>query len=352
MIQTLIDALQQSLDELKAFDWHTDMRNSRRIHPQIAQVLPPGDLLGAMVHLMVLEQVCDVDTMVRALRRDFPRITVEDILAQLDWHRVGPRELQYEVKGIMKAVQVLTDLAMAPSRAAFHDQLDFLERRLRGKILVYPGVLLKLRADLDSQVDRSLLDGLEAWATMASPRDCRTFFRSVVRHLEERLPVRETPRVEAPVSLPGTMRTPEPASPVASVPPGPDILPGKDEAAWYRQMNQSSHDFLLDRLHEASQIRDQYRKGNVSAKDFADFCSPVLANLLKFLRSRGLNAQLVPGTELELDSPEAAVSFDYRGSEFSPGERKKVVVESPGWKLGEDLVSRATVREVPVAVSK
>jgi len=121
--------------------------------------------------------------------------------------------------------------------------------------------------------------------------------------------------------------------------------------AFFQEMNRSTYDHLLDRLLEASLLRDRYRKGEVTAEDFADFLSPVMVNLFKFFRNQSLRPIHITGSTFTMSEPEQALAYDYRGSAFSDGEVKTMLVESPGWMLGDTRVSRPAIRERRPTVS-
>lgn len=386
MNKIILQSFNDALDALKGIEFLVMDRNSPKLSEKILKFEPPDDLLGKMAHHMVSDQTKTIKDLQSRLIRYWGDIEARDLIEQLNYHGVDKEDLSLEVLDIKYFRKMIDLITLSPD-----SEIDDVYSRFSGKLgrrrLTHYCVLLSIATEMRETLPNSACDRIENWLTWGSPQQTRLLLNKVVYFIKKRRisdidsgaasrrrvvhtkVLNHGEQVEKRIRevdatyrhIPGKVDAgshsdpqflgtadPAPVNLQTTVQMPPPILPETPdrEVLLFQAMNQATHDHLLDRLHEASHLRDRYRKGQVSAEEFADFLSPVLVNLFKFFRSKGLQPEMVPGKTLSLHSAEESLAFDYRGSEFRPGEVKQVQVESPGWRLGDHRVSRASVREI------
>jgi hypothetical protein len=120
--------------------------------------------------------------------------------------------------------------------------------------------------------------------------------------------------------------------------------PRRTAAALVRALDDPGRGALLDALLEV-----RTRTADAATTGWAAETLAALAEgLLERLAAEGIRPLHVPGEVLVLTARQLAGRFEYHGSPFRPGERRKrVVVAAPGWAVGRRIVVRPVVREAP-----
>jgi hypothetical protein len=115
-------------------------------------------------------------------------------------------------------------------------------------------------------------------------------------------------------------------------------------AALVRALNDPGRGALLDALVEV-----RLRLARDAPEGWAGGTLAALADgLLERLADAGIRPLRTPGEVLSLTAKQLAGRFDYHGSPFRAGERRKrVVVAAPGWAVGRRTIVRPAVREAP-----
>lgn len=112
--------------------------------------------------------------------------------------------------------------------------------------------------------------------------------------------------------------------------------------ALVRALNDPGRGALLDALVEV-----RARCGCAAPAGWeAETLAALAAGILERLAAAGIRPLRTPGEVLALTAKRIAGRFEYHGSPFRPGERRKrVVVAAPGWAVGRRTVVRPVVRE-------
>jgi hypothetical protein len=115
-------------------------------------------------------------------------------------------------------------------------------------------------------------------------------------------------------------------------------------AALVRALNDPGRGALLDALVEV-----RARVARATPEGWAGGTLAALAEgLLERLAAAGIRPLHAPGEILSLTAKQLAGRFDYHGTPFRSGERRKrVVVAAPGWAVGRRTIVRPAVREAP-----
>jgi hypothetical protein len=352
----MLDVLKKVLDENSRRELHTSLRNTRQLPGPVRDSAPPGDLLGVMVELMRSSGIHQQRPFLDALRRVWPALDAWGLDAQLEWQQVRWADMASEVEAMRRGAHLLIGLEMETRRAEVESALTELDMLLNDRHLSPLGILVSLRDHTASRLTPHQRERLDRLVGFGSNRDAKAFLVRLVKAL--RIEVSDGVRPTDPKVMLESVRIPDSAGSAASdkkiprgeVPPEPAAT-YQHALAFFQEMNLSTYDHLLDRLLEASLLRDRYRKGEVTAADFADFLSPVMVNLFKFFRNQSLRPIHITGSTFTMSEPEQVLTYDYRGSVFSDGEVKTMLVESPGWMLGDTRVSRPAIRERRPTVS-
>ncbi len=123
----------------------------------------------------------------------------------------------------------------------------------------------------------------------------------------------------------------------------PDQRP-RSLVAFVRALDDPGRGALLDALLEASARLAASTPAGWEAETLAALAD----GLLERLAALGVRPIHKPGETLSLTHAQLAGRYEYHGSPFRPGERRKrVVVVSPGWTVGRRVAVRPAVREAP-----
>jgi len=111
-----------------------------------------------------------------------------------------------------------------------------------------------------------------------------------------------------------------------------------------RALNDPGRGALLDALVEV-----RARLADAAADGWeAETLTALAEGLMERLATLGIRPLRTPGEVLTLTARQLAGRFEYHGSPFRPGERRKrVIVAAPGWAVGRRTVVRPVVREAP-----
>lgn len=108
-----------------------------------------------------------------------------------------------------------------------------------------------------------------------------------------------------------------------------------------RTLNDPARGALLDALIE---VRSHLSPPSPSWE--SQTLGALAEGLLERLAAAGIRPLLAVGLTLSLTPSQLVKRFEYHGSPFLPSQRRKrVVVASPGWTVGNRMVIRPTVRE-------
>lgn len=115
-------------------------------------------------------------------------------------------------------------------------------------------------------------------------------------------------------------------------------------AALVRALNDPGRGSLLDALVEITA-----RIADATPRDWhAETLAALVEGWLERLTALGVRPIRRPGEILSLTHAQLAGRYQYHGTPFRPGERRKrVVVAAPGWIVGRRTVVRPVVREAP-----
>ena len=116
-------------------------------------------------------------------------------------------------------------------------------------------------------------------------------------------------------------------------------------ASFYATMNSEGYGNLLDSIELVGRRLALIREQKVRIPPQVLPLTIVFKQLIRFIREYGITAIDVTGREFEATAEELA-GYTYIGEEYlSDGETKTVVVERPGWKFEDTIISLPTVRE-------
>ncbi|MGL4861637.1 MAG: hypothetical protein ACRCZO_13180 [Cetobacterium sp.] len=115
---------------------------------------------------------------------------------------------------------------------------------------------------------------------------------------------------------------------------------------FFREMNSSMNNELLDNLYKAGLVINQLDDKNTISTEDLESISLTIKLFFKYLKKY----KVLPKEKIDniLDiGLEEAQNFNYIGSEFIElNDIKKVKVESPGWKIENEIITKPTVKEV------
>ena len=116
-------------------------------------------------------------------------------------------------------------------------------------------------------------------------------------------------------------------------------------ASFYATMNSEGYGNLLDSIELVERRLALIREQKIRIPPQVLPLTIVFKQLIRFIREYGITAIDVTGREFEATAEELA-GYTYIGEEYlSDGETKTVVVERPGWKFEDTIISLPTVRE-------
>lgn len=113
----------------------------------------------------------------------------------------------------------------------------------------------------------------------------------------------------------------------------------------FKSMNSEEYDYLLDNfLKNNLMLKTLKKEGFVIPVEVE---SMVISQkvFMKFLKKNQIREIEKIGKELEL-MVEESNAYNYSGSEFLEKEKKNVIIETSGWKLGDKIISQPKVKEV------
>ncbi len=115
---------------------------------------------------------------------------------------------------------------------------------------------------------------------------------------------------------------------------------------FFTKLNSEEHNKLLDTLAISNHLLTGLLKSGWKAEP-TEVQSVVLSikGILKAFQSLGLSQTEKIGKKLTISSDDTK-NYEYLGSEFKENEHKEVEVQTPGWKLGELIISQPKVKEI------
>ncbi len=115
--------------------------------------------------------------------------------------------------------------------------------------------------------------------------------------------------------------------------------------SFYSKMNSDDYGNLLDSIELVERRLAALKENKVRVMPQLLPLTIVFKQLLRFIKECGVTAIDKTGREFETEV-EGLAEYTYNGEAYSyPGEKKRVVVEKPGWKYGSTVISLPTVRE-------
>ena len=116
-------------------------------------------------------------------------------------------------------------------------------------------------------------------------------------------------------------------------------------ASFYSDMNSEDYGNLLDSIELVESRLATLKENKVKTPPQFMPLTIVFKQLIRFIRDCGITPIDTTGREFVAEVEELA-EYTYIGEAYSsPGEKKMVVVERPGWKYGSVVISLPTVRE-------
>lgn len=120
---------------------------------------------------------------------------------------------------------------------------------------------------------------------------------------------------------------------------------GQAVASFYSRMNSEEYGCLLDSVEFVERRLSELRREKVKTPPQLMPLTIVFKQLIRFVRECGVSPIDTTGREFETEV-EGLAEYTYIGEAYTkPGEKKRVVVERPGWKYGSVVISLPTVRE-------
>lgn len=116
-------------------------------------------------------------------------------------------------------------------------------------------------------------------------------------------------------------------------------------ASFYIKMNSEAYGHLLDSIELVERRLTTLKENKVKIPAQLLPLTIVFKQLLRFIRESGVKPIDITGRVFTTEA-EGLAEFTYIGEPFShAGEKKEVVVEKPGWKYEDTIISLPTVRE-------
>lgn len=116
-------------------------------------------------------------------------------------------------------------------------------------------------------------------------------------------------------------------------------------SSFYTTMNSEAYGNLLDSIELVSRRLDELKAQKVKVPPQLLPLTIVFKQLRRFIKESGILPIEETGREFEAEAEDIA-NYIYLGEPYmEPGERKRVVVEHPGWKFQSTIISLPTVRE-------
>ena len=116
-------------------------------------------------------------------------------------------------------------------------------------------------------------------------------------------------------------------------------------ASFYSDMNSDNYGNLLDSIEMVERRLASLKENKVQTPPQFMPLTIVFKQLLRFIRDCGITPIDTTGREFTTEA-EGLAEYTYIGEAYlSPGEKKTVVVERPGWKYDSVVISLPTVRE-------
>ena len=115
---------------------------------------------------------------------------------------------------------------------------------------------------------------------------------------------------------------------------------------FFREMNSSMNNELLDNLYKAGLVINRLDDKNTISIEDLESISLTIKLFFKYLKKYKVLPKEKIDSVLDIGLEEAQ-NFNYIGSEFIElNDVKKVKVESPGWKIENEIITKPTVKEV------
>lgn len=346
MIEYLVAALDhfasETLKPRERYSKHIKATNLREHRAQ-------SDLLEHCLDLALREDMGYLE-LARSLERSFAEASAEDLDAQLDYLRLKSDERLADLrKRSDRAMQRLNRLDAAREEEYLERELKWLRDDLHF-LSVSAAVMHRLDREFANLLPASHQERWRYVASCCSLKDSKRFLECLVhqilvarrKKLSKGRPYGTQLRVMSPMAeqrqeLTRIVQTANSEAIVASKEHDP-------ARALLASMNDSSYDYLLDKIAAASDLCKRYRRGEAPPEELAETLSPLVGNLDKFLRHHGLRPMLPLGQLMRL-SLEESLQYDYQGSEFEQ-DSKEVEVLGPGWEHQGTRIARPRVREV------
>ena len=116
-------------------------------------------------------------------------------------------------------------------------------------------------------------------------------------------------------------------------------------ASFYSTMNSEEYGHLLDSLELVERRLASLKEQKVKIPPQLLPMTIVFKQLLRFVKDCGITPMDTTGREFATEV-EGLAQYTYIGEAYSkPGQEKTVVVERPGWRFGDTIISLPTVRE-------
>ncbi len=116
-------------------------------------------------------------------------------------------------------------------------------------------------------------------------------------------------------------------------------------ASFYTTMNSEEYGHLLDSLELVERRLASLKEQKVKIPPQLLPMTIVFKQLLRFVKDCGIAPMDTTGREF-VTEVEGLAQYTYIGAAYSqPGQKKTVVVERPGWRFGDTILSLPTVRE-------
>ncbi|MGB6129558.1 MAG: hypothetical protein WBG30_12465 [Psychrilyobacter sp.] len=113
----------------------------------------------------------------------------------------------------------------------------------------------------------------------------------------------------------------------------------------FKNMNSEDNDYLLDNFSENNKILKTLKKEGIEIQSEVESMVISQKVFMKFLKKYEIKEVEKIGKKIEI-SIEETKNYDYYGSEFKDNEIKNVEIETSGWKIREDIISRPKVKEL------